>query len=90
VDSPTVGLCRSALEVRRRLHADGMISAADSVEWTVDEDSRLLARRGHGFTLAVAMGSRPVPLPEGIPLVSSGPLTDGCWLPPDTAAWLLG
>jgi alpha-glucosidase len=90
VDSPTAGLCRSALEVRRRLHADGMISATDSVEWTVDGDSRLLARRGHGFTLAVAMGSRPVLLPEGIPLLSSAPLTDGCWLPPDAAAWLLG
>jgi hypothetical protein len=29
-------------------------------------------------------------LPDAIPLLSSGPLTDGCWLPPDTAAWLLG
>jgi alpha-glucosidase len=91
LDSPTLGLCREALALRRRLHDDGMIAVDDEVTWTVDEDQRLLARHGHGFTLAVAMGSRAVPLPDGIPLISSGPLTDdGCRLPPDTAAWLLG
>jgi alpha-glucosidase len=88
--SPTLALCREAVALRRRLHADGMIAADDEVSWTVDGDGRLLARRGHGFTLAVAMGSHAVPLPDGIPLLSTGTLTDACWLPPDTAAWLLG
>jgi alpha-glucosidase len=33
-------------------------------------------------------GSRPVRLPEGDVVLSSGPLTGGM-LPPDTAVWLV-
>jgi alpha-glucosidase len=88
VDSPMLGLCRSALALRRGLHDQGVLSADDEVAWTVDEDRRLLAIRGR-LTLTVAMGATAVPLPSGTPVLTSGPLTDDGRLPPDTAAWVL-
>ncbi len=81
-------LCRAALALRRRLVAAGALGADDPVDWSVDADGRLAARRPSGFTLAVAMGDGPVPLPAGALLLSSGPLTGDGRLPPDTAAWL--
>src|SRR4051794_23069776 len=86
VDDPALRLIRTAVGVRHRLRRDGVLAPDDEVEWTVDEDHRLLARRGR-FTLAAAMGRTPVSLPPGHVLVSSDPVTDR--LPPDTAAWLL-
>ncbi|MGX6603493.1 alpha-amylase family glycosyl hydrolase [Micromonosporaceae bacterium Da 78-11] len=88
LDSPTLPLCRTALALRRTLHADGTLSPHDEVRWTVDHDDRLLARRGR-FTLAVAMGATAVPLPPGEVRLASGPLTADGLLPPDTAAWVL-
>nr|AGU11309.1 Alpha amylase, catalytic domain [uncultured organism] len=81
--SPTLPLCRAALALRRR-HLD----ADDRVRWTVDLDDRLIARRPNGFTLVVAMGAGPVPLPPGEVLLTSGPLTAEGLLPADTAAWV--
>jgi alpha-glucosidase len=81
-------LCRSAVALRRRLLADGVLGADDPVDWAVDHDHRLVARRPSGFTLVVAMGAGPVPPPRGTLLLSSGPLTPGGLLPPDTAAWV--
>jgi alpha-glucosidase len=84
----TLNLCRAALALRRRLHADGVVGADDPVEWTVDDDHRLIARRGRGLTLVIAMGDSAVPLPPGRPLITSTPLTGEGRLPPDAAAWL--
>jgi alpha-glucosidase len=81
--SPTLPLTREAIALRRRLR----LSPDDPVAWSVDHDARLIARRP-AFTLAVAMGTTPVPLPPGRLLLTSGPLTAGGLLPPDTAAWL--
>jgi alpha-glucosidase len=86
--SPTLPLTRAALTLRRELHACGVLSADDKVEWTVDLDDRLIARRPGGFTLVVAMGSTPVPLPAGEVLLASTRLTDDGLLPPDEAAWI--
>ncbi|MFC7533371.1 alpha-amylase family glycosyl hydrolase [Actinoplanes sp. GCM10030250] len=85
--SPTLPLCRAAIALRRRLHADGVLSADDPVLWSVDGDQRLIARRP-GLTLVVAMGSAPVALPPGTPLLTSSPLTADGRLPQDAAAWL--
>ncbi|MBG0561188.1 alpha-amylase family glycosyl hydrolase [Actinoplanes aureus] len=85
--SPTLPLCRDAIALRKRLHAEGVLSADDPVEWSVDGDDRLIARRP-GLTLVVAMGSAQVPLPPGTPLLTSEPLTAEGRLPRDAAAWL--
>ena len=81
-------LCRAALRLRRVLLTAGTLSADDEVSWTDTPDGLLLARRPNGFTLAVAMGDAPVPLPPGDVLLTSGQLTPAGELPPDTAAWL--
>ncbi|WP_229073162.1 alpha-amylase family glycosyl hydrolase [Actinoplanes sp. DH11] len=87
LNSPSLPLCRSAIAIRRRLHHEGTLTADDPVQWSVDADARLIARRP-GFTLVVAMGSGPVPLPPGELLLSSDPLTPSGDLPADAAAWL--
>lgn len=84
----TLGLCRSALALRRRWHADGILGADDPVEWAVHDGGLLVAVRGKGLVLAVAMGDRAVPLPAGTVALTSGPLAEDGLLPPDTAAWL--
>jgi alpha-glucosidase len=86
--SPTPALCRDALALRRRLHEEGVLRADDEVAWSVDADQRLVARRGR-FTLVVAMGAAPVPVPPGEVLLTSGPRTGDGRLAPDAAAWLL-
>jgi alpha-glucosidase len=77
----TLELTRAAIRLRRDLPPDG------DVAWAVDHDHRLTARRGD-FTLVVAMGSTPVPLPPGDVLLTSDPLDPGGRLPPDAAAWV--
>jgi alpha-glucosidase len=78
----TLHLTRRALELRRFLPAE------DTVRWSVQEDGLLLARRGCGVTLAVAMGDGDARLPDGDVLLASGPLAGDGLLPRDTAAWL--
>lgn len=82
-------LCRAAVGLRGQLPPpDGILSSDDPVRVTVSPDGLLLAERGPAFTLAVAMGSSPVPLPPGTLLLASAPLAPNGQLPPDTAAWL--
>jgi alpha-glucosidase len=83
LDSPTLALTRDAIAVRRSLD----LSPDAPVTLTVDHDDRLVAGLPR-LTLAVAMGTTPVPLPPGDVLLTSGPLTSERLLPPDTAAWL--
>ncbi len=78
----TLHLTRRALELRKFLPAD------DTVRWSAADDGLLLARRGCGVTLAVAMGETAARLPAGDVLLSSGPLAGDGLLPRDTAAWL--
>ena len=58
------------------------------MQWSVGADGLLLARRGCGVTLAVAMGDAAARLPAGDVLLASGPVTEPGLLPRDTAAWL--
>jgi alpha-glucosidase len=63
-----------------------VLTADDPVGWAVD-GGRLTAQRGR-FTLVVAMGDAPVPLPAGDVLLASAAPAAGS-LPPDAAAWVL-
>ncbi|WP_246018532.1 alpha-amylase family glycosyl hydrolase [Arthrobacter crusticola] len=78
-----------ALELRRRLLAEGVLDAGDGASWHVDDGGLLLCERGHGFLLAVAMGEGPVRLPAGTVLITAVPQAAEGWLEPDNAAWLL-
>jgi alpha-glucosidase len=83
----TLHLCRTALALRRRLSAEGVLSVDDEVAWAV-EDGRLTASRRR-FSLVVAMGDDAVPLPGGEVLLATAPVRDDR-LPADAAAWVLG
>jgi alpha-glucosidase len=73
---------REALRLRRRF-AD----AGDEVEIVEGRTTVLEVRRGP-LTAVCNCGTRPVRLPVGDVVLTSGPL-DGDLLPPDTAAWLV-
>lgn len=80
-------LCRAALALRRRLHAEGRIGPDDPTTASVQGEGLLVAERP-GLRLVVNLGEHPEPLPEGEVLLASGPLVPAGHLPPDTAAWL--
>ncbi|MFY9806965.1 MAG: alpha-amylase family glycosyl hydrolase [Pseudonocardiaceae bacterium] len=84
----TMHLCRTALTLRRRLHAHGALSADDAVGVDINPHGALVVRRGEAMVLVLAMGNMPVHLPPGRLLLASGPLTHDGRLPPDTTAWL--
>jgi alpha-glucosidase len=73
---------RAALRARRRF-----LDAGDTVELVEGRATVLELRRGP-LTVVCNCGSRPVRLPAGEVVLSSGPLDSGL-LPPDTAAWLV-
>ncbi|MGC4110869.1 MAG: glycoside hydrolase family 13 protein [Nocardioides sp.] len=73
---------RDALRARRRLARD----AGDAVEIVEGRATVLHLRRGP-LTVLCNCGSRPVRLPDGDVVITSGPLEHGM-LPPDTAAWV--
>jgi alpha-glucosidase len=81
-------LCRAALTLRRRLHAQGVLSADDPVDVDANSHGALVIRRAEAITLVVAMGTTSVGLPPGQLLLASGPLTPEGHLPPNTTAWL--
>jgi len=59
------------------------------VHWEDSRDDALLHfSRPYGWHCVANFGRSPVPLPEGIIVISSGPLQDG-YLPPTTTVWLL-
>ncbi|MFN2478274.1 MAG: glycoside hydrolase family 13 protein [Pseudonocardiaceae bacterium] len=84
----TLHLCRAALALRRQLHAQGALSADDTVDVDINSHGRLVARRGQAITLVLAMGTTPAPLPPGLLLMTSSPLTHDGRLPADATAWL--
>ena len=81
----TLSLYRRAIELRSTHDA---FAGAD-VEW-FGAPAGCFAFRRTGTTLVCALNAsdRPVPLPPGDVLLTSGPLTEDGELPPDTAAWL--
>jgi alpha-glucosidase len=72
---------RDALRARRRF-----LGAGDELELVTGRATVLEFRRGP-LTVVCNCGSRPVRLPPGELVLTSGP-RDGTLLPPDTAAWV--
>ncbi|WP_155845127.1 hypothetical protein [Arthrobacter sp. 135MFCol5.1] len=59
------------------------------VHWEDSRDDALLHfSRPYGWHCVANFGRLPVPVPEGIVVISSGAVQDGC-LPPATTVWLL-
>ena len=81
--SSTLELYRRALRLRREFATD---AAGAEVE-LLDLGPQVLAFRHGALTAVVNCGATEVLLPDGVPLLSSGPL-DGHRLRPHTAAWL--
>ncbi|HET7388748.1 MAG TPA: glycoside hydrolase family 13 protein [Nocardioidaceae bacterium] len=78
----TLSLYREALRLRRALQTD------EQLTWLADYPESVVAfSRPGGWQSVTNMGSDPVALPEGEPLLASGPL-EGGFVPPDTTAWV--
>ncbi len=77
-------LYRSALTLRRTHPALG----DGSLEWDDAPPGVLSFVRDPGFQCAVNLAAEPVQVPDGAPLLASGPLADDGRLPPDTSVWL--
>jgi alpha-glucosidase len=78
----TLALYREALRLRRTLQGE------ERLTWHSPLGSAVLdVERPGGWRCVVNMGERPVDLPGGDVLLTSGPLEDGR-LPADTTAWL--
>jgi alpha-glucosidase len=84
-----LALYRTALRLRRAHGGDATLTWLDP-----QRDGLLAFRLGTGLVCALNLGTRPVPLPEGEVVLTSGPLTEDPAggpprLPPDGAAWLV-
>ncbi|WP_258069978.1 alpha-amylase family glycosyl hydrolase [Arthrobacter sp. SX1312] len=88
-EDSTLQLLRAALELRKQLTEQEILSPDDGGTWRVEDRSLLVCERGDRFLVAVAMGDVPARLPEGDVVLSSSPLTAEGLLPPDAAAWVL-
>ncbi|MFF1881256.1 hypothetical protein ACFVVC_07325 [Pseudarthrobacter sp. NPDC058196] len=65
------------------------LESFDYVYWEDSRDDALLHfSRPYGWHCVANFGRWPVPVPEGIIVISSGTLQDG-YLPPATTVWLL-
>lgn len=79
----TLELYRAALRLRSEYLADN-----EEFGWIEPGEDIVAFRRGSGIVCLVNYGDEPVSVPEGIVLISSGPLAEGV-VPPDTAVWVL-
>jgi alpha-glucosidase len=81
----TLSFFQHALELRRsRSEFTG-----DSIEWLKAPNDALAFTRGDdGLCCMLNAGERPIPLPDGEPILTSAPLVDG-ELPANAAAWLV-
>lgn len=78
----TLELYRAALDLRSRVLRDD-----EYLGWLDLGGDVISFRRGSGVVCVVNFGPRPVDVPGGEVLLTSGPLTDGR-LPADTAVWV--
>ncbi|MFD4958017.1 glycoside hydrolase family 13 protein [Microbacterium sp. NPDC058389] len=82
------GVAGSTLELYRTLLAERRARSlgAGSLEWLEGYGVDAVAFRNGNVTVVANTGSRPVALPSGIVIASSGPVTDV--IPADTAVWV--
>ncbi|WP_239437243.1 alpha-amylase family glycosyl hydrolase [Arthrobacter alpinus] len=88
-DESSLALTISALELRRKLLAMGILGTDDAGSWRVEAGNLLICERSTDFFVAVAMGTEAVRLPPGTVLLSALPLAEDGWLQPNNAAWVL-
>ncbi|GGI43803.1 alpha-glucosidase [Agromyces flavus] len=80
--SSTLWMYRRALLLRSDLQT------SEELEWLPTADPEVVHfRRPHGWHVVMNFGTEPAELPEGVPLVASGPLEHGR-LPGETTVWL--
>jgi len=81
----------STLSLYRRLLSEREARAlgAGELEWVDGLGDDVVAFRNGGVTVVANLGTASVPLPTGLVILSSEPLS-GSELPADTAAWLAG
>jgi alpha-glucosidase len=84
------GVPGSTLELYRTLLAERRARrlGEGSVEWLEGYGEDAVAFRNGNVTVVANTGSAPVPLPSGIVIAASGPVTDV--IPADTAVWVVG
>jgi alpha-glucosidase len=80
----TLSFFQHALELRRS-RAE---FAGERIEWLEAPQGALAFARDDGLCCVLNAGKRPVPLPDGEPILTSAPLVDG-ELPGNAAAWLV-
>ncbi|MBD3941225.1 glycoside hydrolase family 13 protein [Microbacterium sp. NEAU-LLC] len=82
------GVAGSTLELYRTLLAERRARGlgAGSLEWLKGYGADAVAFRNGNVTVVANTGSEPVPLPSGIVIASSDPVTDV--IPADTAVWV--
>ena len=81
----TLSFFQHALELRR----SRVEFAGDSIEWLDAPKGALAFARGDdGLCCVLNAGKRPIPLPDGEPILTSVPLADG-ELPGNATAWLV-
>lgn len=77
----TLELYREAIKMRSR-HLVG----DEDLEWIDAGEDVVAFRRGSGVTCLVNYGAEPVPIPQGMVLLASGPVGDA--VPSDTGVWV--
>lgn len=83
VPGSTLELYRHALALRAALQT------AEGLEWIPSASASILHfARPNGWQSLTNFGAEPVALPEGVVVISSGPLDDGV-LPGNTTAWIV-
>jgi alpha-glucosidase len=81
----TLSFFQHALELR----LSRVEFAGDSIEWLdAPEGALAFARGDDGLCCVLNAGKRPIPLPDGEPILTSAPLADGK-LAGNAAAWLV-
>ncbi|MBW9092486.1 glycoside hydrolase family 13 protein [Microbacterium jejuense] len=83
------GVAGSTLELYRTLLSERRARSlgAGSLEWLEGYGADAVAFRNGNVTVVANTGSQPVPLPSGIVIAASGPVTDV--IPADTAVWVV-
>ncbi|WP_194410172.1 glycoside hydrolase family 13 protein [Microbacterium cremeum] len=83
------GVEGSTLELYRLLLAERRARdlGAGTLEWVDGFGTDAVAFRNGNVTVVANTGSAPIPVPDGIVIAASGPLTDG-EVPADTTVWV--
>ncbi|WP_010203565.1 alpha-amylase family glycosyl hydrolase [Salinibacterium sp. PAMC 21357] len=86
-ETSALALFRQASALRAQFEVSSSSSASLALDWSIDGNGRVIARRSDGLRVVIAMGESAVELPAGAVVLSSEALVDGK-LPANAAAWV--